>query len=366
MSSIATTMTATDTLETLPLTIPMATSTSVTTSIEPEVESQHSPFLTLPAELLNLIAYYAFTTTEPIVNPSPNTTPVAKNAYIPMENLTIKPKNQSIPPLGTALLRTCSYLSTLDIRPLYLHNTLIFSRVNHLTAFVASLSQPHRRLLKSMTLSLSEASVLPASSDGTPTDPISLEWLHYLTCPAHMRGLPPGFWCSRLSVLGADLPYLQRLSIDIRGLRRGGGVEVKVGTRLFLRHLLAKVSGLERVEIVGGGADIWDLASVSRPFGQAWGEIGRWLELVGDALFEVLGKAVADDGDAYGDAWVGFMTAKDRYGIVACKTEPSMRDVVAMGYEQACSWERAVGLTEEKKMWRHPVFRILGAESQCS
>jgi len=345
------------------MTIPKANSASVTTSIKPDVESQHSPFLSPPAEILNLIAYYALTTTEPIVNPLPNTKLTPKHAGIPSEHLNIKPKNQSIPALGTALLRTCSYLSTLDTRPLYKHNTLVFSRVAHLTAFVSSLPPSNRRLLKSITLSVSEASVLPASSDGTPTDPVSLEWLHYLTCPAHMRGLPPGFWCSRFSVLFADVPYLQHLCIDIKGLRRQGGCGTgKVGTRAFLGHLLAKVKGLESLEIVGGGADIWDLANVSRPFGHCWSEIARWMELVGDALYEVLSKALADDGSA----WIGFMTGKGKYGIVACKTEPSPRDIVAMGYEQACSWDRAVGLTEEKKMWGHPVLKILGAGSQCS
>jgi len=362
-------MTTIDSPDTLPETIPMTIGTSKSTVIEAVGEPQHSHFLSLPAEILNLIAFYAFTTTEPIINPSPNRTLVPKRAHIPSEHLTIKPKNQSIPALGTSLLRASSYLSTLDTRPLYAHNNLVFTRVPHLTAFVSSIPRSYRPLVTAITLSLSEASVSPASSDGTPTDPISLEWLHYLTCPAHMRGLPTGFWCARLSTLFADVPYLNNLSIDIKGLERlarpGAGVigTGKVGTRMFLGHLLAKVRGLERLEIVGNGADIWDLASVNRPFGYAgWSAIARWMDFVDDALVEVLRKAVADDGGG----WIGFMIGKSRYSLVACKTEPSAMDVVEMGYDQSCSWERAMVLTEEKKMWGHPVFKILGAGSQCS
>ena len=90
--------------------------------------------------------------------------------------------------------------------------------------------------------------------------------------------------------------------------------------------------------------------------------IARWMDLVGDALVEVLRRTVSDDGTA----WVGFMIGKGKYGLVACKSEPSERDVVEMGYEEAWSWEEAMALTHEKKMWGHPVFKILGAGSQCN
>ena len=330
-----------------------------TTALEPSsdrVELQ-SPLLRLPPELRNRITELCLVSSNAIVNPSPLTSANAKTPLL------IRPKHQSIPALGTALLRTCRQLHfEIDFRPLYAGNTICFTRITHLTSFVRSLAYDKRHLIDHLTLDLREASVCCNTTRGYSSDPVVLEMTHFLSCSLMSAGHVPGIWCCGLSTLKSDRLNITSLTIDLHGLSdvvpNDMGVRgYKCGSVIVLAQMLKRIKGLKLLEIVGQKGDLWDLVNVSKPmiYGE-WATIEGWLDMVGRLLMPFMRQAVCCD-DRAGDEehWSGWVWNDQKIALQAHHRCPTM---VPAGYDNMCSWEQCLKQTEDRNRSGLPVFKL--------
>ncbi|KAF2150119.1 hypothetical protein K461DRAFT_296500 [Myriangium duriaei CBS 260.36] len=373
---------------------------------------QESPLLSLPPELRNYISELCLTSSKPIVNPltpKSNATPETSSAY------------RSVPPLGAGLLATCQRVRHEVSKTALYANDLNFTTPSHITGFIETTPSDSLQSIQRITLSMRETPLLPVSTDGSPSSPLALQWLHFLTClPPHLHY--PGSWCSKLPTLPTSLPNLQHLRIDLTGMVRNRPAEmaylgIKTGYALALSHLLrglahrppvsfdyadshyssvspfptdddshansdwmyapknvgqGRVPGLRIIEITGNGAHLWDLGDAIRP--TCWGEwqtIQNWIVLVGRTLIPwlsvaldpslVAGKSSRRDSagpEMLATPWVGLLQAQNEFSLAALPTSPNVKELRRLGYERATAWEEIIRLTKERERFDHPVFAL--------
>lgn len=167
-----------------------------------------SPFFRLPAELRAEIYGLSLSSDQPIVEPLPgrNTSCTHSIAH-------------SMPPLGTGLATTCQRINAeLDLRPLYSSNTFVLTSPQQSTAFLKSLPDHHKTLIKNLTIDLRTC----IDDDGCFVPDREVDWFEYLACPlTHFRTRNDTHCSSATcSHLHLDLPHLERVTIDVRAALR--------------------------------------------------------------------------------------------------------------------------------------------------
>ncbi|KAH7057221.1 hypothetical protein B0J12DRAFT_531871, partial [Macrophomina phaseolina] len=150
--------------------------------------------------------------------------------------------HHSIPPLGTALLRTSRLIhAEAPVSLLYSRNTFRFTSVTHCQTFLLSLPPWLRSRVHDIEIDVRDISPSPLPVPEAPGAGINREWPQYLS----WRPVST----AQLGSLRVDAPGLKVLRLDFSGWPRA-----RLSRRHLwdiLRRLLHNVEGLERVVLKG-------------------------------------------------------------------------------------------------------------------
>lgn len=190
------------------------------TIMNPTITQHQSPFFRLPGELRNKIYTLVLTSNKIIIDPHiPNPkTPIPKST------------NHSLPPLGTALLRTCKQAhAEVPTTQLLSNNRFRFTTLTDAHDFIRSLGPTRAFYLHDIELDLFSSQYKTTARR---------EWSHYLA------------WLSENGIWARNLTNLQRLAPNLRILRLDIGRDVIWS---FLEGILRGPRGLDRIVVSGSG-----------------------------------------------------------------------------------------------------------------
>ncbi|KAK5733612.1 hypothetical protein LTR17_009602 [Elasticomyces elasticus] len=194
-----------------------------------------SIFFTLPAEIREEIYAYSLIAERPITNPAP-TLPVGQN-------------DKDIPPLGTALLRSCRRVyNEIDPRALYESNTYRFTKPMISTEFFNHLSEAQRALIRGISCDLR---TIDYDGRGVVAGPggisVGNDWFHYLGCTPRRHSLEGG--CTHPTqpeMLCIDMPSIKILTFDLTALQDIADQHVTLVKPTIQRLLLGVLRILHR------------------------------------------------------------------------------------------------------------------------